>query len=181
MGEFRRGNRDSAGKLVEFLYPQLRRLAASQMRHEGPEHTWQATALVNELYLELIKIKGLEALESYTAAEESAFMGLAAQIMRRLLIHHSRPLSKRTAKDSLSRIADEGIASLATLTEVEDVLRSLEQIDTRLRRVVELHVFEGLTGEETADRLGCSHATVKRDWRFARGWLAREFAPGAMV
>jgi RNA polymerase sigma factor (TIGR02999 family) len=179
MKGFRRGDRESAGKLVEMLYPQLRRLAAAHMHKEAVEHTWQPTALVNELYLELAKVKALEARHSDAEAEKGAFMALASQIMRRLLIRHARPLSYRAPRQSLGEITDDQAAGAAALAEIEDALERLERINPKLRRVVELRVFEGLTGEETAERLACAPATVTRYWHFAREWLAREFATGS--
>ncbi len=178
MRDFRRGSRESAGRLVELLYPQLRRLAASHMQREGVEHTWQPTALVNELYLELVKIKALETRDSDADAERTAFMALAARIMRRLLIHHARPLSRRSPRAPLSDIMDDQISGAAALAEIEDALNRLERINPKLRRVVELRAFEGLTGEETAERMECAPATVTRYWHFAKEWLAKEFAPG---
>src|SRR6476620_7509437 len=137
MREFRLGDSASAGKLVELLYPQLRRMAAAHMRRERLEHTWQPTALVNELYLELVKIKALQARDSDADAEKQAFMALAAQIMRRLLIHHARPLAKRAVKEPLPEILDDQQAGASALAEVEDALHRLERINPTLRRVVE--------------------------------------------
>jgi RNA polymerase sigma factor (TIGR02999 family) len=175
MKDFRKGHSDSAGKLVELLYPQLRRLAANHMRREDAAHTWQPTALVNELYLELVKVKALDARDLDAEAEKAAFLALSGQIMRRLLIHHARPLSKRTQKEPLFDLPDSQ-ADAAALLEVEHALDRLERINPKLRRVVELRVFEGLTGEETAERMECAPATITRYWHFAREWLAREFA-----
>src|SRR5215831_16952490 len=95
MASFRNGDHDAAGRLVELFYPELRRIAAARMRAEPPGHTLQPTALVHQLYLELVKIKALRAASSGGADEKAAFLGLAAFLMKRLLIHHARPLSKR--------------------------------------------------------------------------------------
>ena len=106
MSRFRLGDRQAAGELVSLFYPELRRLAAARMKGEQPNHTWQPTGLVNELYLELLKVKALRASDSDGEAERRAFLSLAAHIMRRLLIEHSRPLSKRSKKSELSDLPD---------------------------------------------------------------------------
>src|SRR5687767_6874630 len=90
MKDFRNGRKDAAGQLVAAFYPELRRMAARRMRSERTPHTWQPTVLVNELYLELLKIRSLNSVEE--KSDQDAFLGLAAHIMRRLLIHHARPL-----------------------------------------------------------------------------------------
>jgi len=90
MAELRQGNREAAGALTELLWPELRRLAAAQMKGERSNHTWQPTALVNELYLELINAKGLGS-GGIHRNDKNAFLALAAHMMMRLLIHHARP------------------------------------------------------------------------------------------
>src|SRR5258707_15670606 len=96
MADFRQGNPAAANELVELFYPELRRLAAVKMKGERTEHTWQPTALVNELYLELVKIKALK--PPAHDEERAAFFGLAGHLMKRLLIHHARPLYRRIEK-----------------------------------------------------------------------------------
>jgi hypothetical protein len=98
MAAFRQGDKEAANELVEMFYPQLRRLASARMKDERAGHSWQATLLVNELYLELIKIKALKPPETDGGNEKPAFFGLAAHLMRRLLVHHSRPLSAKAVK-----------------------------------------------------------------------------------
>ena len=175
MADFRSGDSVAAGKLVDLFYPELRRLAGERMRHERPGHTWEPTALVNELYLRLVKIRALRAADSDSEQEHQAFIRLAAHIMKRLLIQHARPLSKRAAKIELFDILDTRSSGVEALAEVESALGELNAINPDVRAVVELRVFEGLTGEETARRIGCGTATVTRHWNFARHWLAREF------
>jgi RNA polymerase sigma factor (TIGR02999 family) len=177
MRRFRQGEHDAAGELVEMFYPQLRQLAASRMRREsGPQpHTWQPTVLVNELYLELIKIRALRAADSEDErSEREAFLRLASHLMKRLLIHHARPLAKQAQSEKFDEAAFPAEAGEIGLLEIEGVLEKLGRIDPLLRSVVELRVFEGLTGDETADRLGCSARTEARHWNFARNWLAAE-------
>ena len=169
MASFRNGDHEAAGRLVELFYPELRRIAAARMRAERPGHTLQPTALVHQLYLELVKVKALRRASSGGADEKAAFLGLAAYLMKRLLIHHARPLSKRAEKAELPDLP--GPHSEDSLLEIDDVLNRLAAINPALRRVVELKVFEGLTREEIASKLGCGTATVARHWSFARNWL----------
>jgi RNA polymerase sigma factor (TIGR02999 family) len=175
MSRFRKGDKQAAGELVSLFYPELRRLAAARMKSEQPNHTWQPTGLVNELYLELLKVKALRASGSDGEAERRAFLGLAAHMMRRLLIQHSRPLSKRSSKSELPDLPDVRISGAEALAEVEEALGRLAAIHPNLRTVVELRVFEGLTGKECAERMGMGTATVSRYWDFARQWLEDEF------
>ena len=177
MGELRDGRRAAAGALVERFYPDLRRMAAIRMQGEGA-HTWQPTVLVNELYLELTRIKSLPAGPG-GLAERDEFFALAAFLMRRLLAHHARPLRKRTIAASLSDAPEPAVTGEQSLREVENLLDRLGAIDPTLRAVVEMKVFEGLSRQEIAQRLGCSVRTVARHWDFAVKWLrsAMEF-PG---
>jgi RNA polymerase sigma factor (TIGR02999 family) len=173
MAAFRQGDQDAANRLVEMFYPQLRRIAAAQMRHEATGHSWHPTLLVNELYLELLKIKALQPAEGDEQQEKAAFFGLASLLMKRLLIQHTRPLRRRAVKVDVTEdcLVSNGLETMAA---VEALLARLETIQPRLRRVVECKVFEGLTTQETAERLGCGTATVDRDWAFAKHWLQRE-------
>jgi RNA polymerase sigma factor (TIGR02999 family) len=174
MEAFRQGDKRAAEKLVEIFYPQLRRLANSRMKSERLGHSWQPTLLVNELYLELIKIKALPPPETAGEDGKTAFFGLAAHLMRRLLVHHSRPLR---AKAVITEITDYGMSSgIESVAEIEVALSRLESIRPRLRAIVELKVFEGMTLEEVAERLECSTATVTREWNFARHLLQKELA-----
>lgn len=179
MADFRNGDRAAAGRLVEVLYPELRRMAAAKMQGERADHTWQPTLLVNELYLVLQKIKGLgSGTESDEVREKAAFLALAGQIMRRLLIDHSRPLYRRATKvdysDALDSVfLENGIESLQI---VESALDRLAAIDPKFRTVVEMRVFEGLTVDEVAEQLKCSPRSVATYWTFARRWLEQELA-----
>ena len=175
MAAYRRGDKQAADELVEMFYPQLRRLAAARMRREPEGHSWQPTLLVNELYLELIKIKALKPPAVDGGDEKSAFFGLAGLLMKRLLIHHARPLSRRVDKLELGD-AIAATPGFEAVAEMETALSRLGAIRPRLRTVVELRVFEGLTGEEIAEKLECASSTVARDWSFAKHWLQRQFA-----
>src|SRR5579872_7423138 len=155
MAELRGGSPEAAGKLVELFYPELRRLASSRMQRESPDHTWQPTVLVNELYLELTRIKALPPGSPHEEEERHAFFGLAAFLMKRLLIHHARPLPNRVTKAEIGQALGLAVSGEQALQEVEDLLDRLAAIDPTLRRVVEMKVFEGLSREEIGDRLGC--------------------------
>ncbi len=174
MARFRNGDHEAAGRLVELFYPELRRIAAARMRTERPDHTLQPTAVVHQLYLELVKVKALRPASSGGGDEKAAFLGLAAYLMKRLLIHHARPLSRRAEKAELPDLP--GPHSEDSLLEIDDVLNRLAAINPALRRVVELRVFEGLTREEIARKMGCGTATVARHWSFARNWLEEALA-----
>ena len=176
MARFRTGDQEAAGRLVEIFYPELRRIAVARMRAERRDHTLQPTALVHQLYLELVKVKALRSTSSGGADEKAAFLGLAAYLMKRLLIHHARPLSRRAEKISLADFPTPQSGNEHALLEIDDTLNRLATINPALRRVVELRVFEGLTREEIARKMGCGTATVARHWTFARNWLEDAFA-----
>ena len=163
---------------METYYPELRRMAGRLMKREGAGDTWQPTVLINELFLELVRIKRLpDDPQSIDKLPPDAFLGLAGHIMKRLLIHHARPLYKRAIRQDVADMSAQWDAAKAgpdELAEVEELLRKLEAIDPRLRRVVELRVFQGLTRDEIARELGCGRATVARDWAFAKQFLEEQ-------
>ena len=125
MAELQLGKREAAGELMELLWPDLRRLAAAKMRRERPDHTWQPTALVNELYLELINAGGLN--KGAHRNDKSAFLGLAAHMMMRLLIHHARPLHRRVQRTPLDGQSSAPELAAQTLDEVESLLSKLAE------------------------------------------------------
>jgi len=174
MDSFRQGDPAAAAKLVELFYPELRRLASAKMRGERQGHSWQPTLLVNELYLELVKIKALQPASPDNQEEKAAFFGLAAQIMRRLLIHHARPLHRRADKVELQDDTPDSTPGAQSLSELEDMLARLALVSPQLRTVVEMKVFHGLTMEQIAAQIGCAPITAKRYWSFAKQWLADE-------
>jgi RNA polymerase sigma factor (TIGR02999 family) len=178
MGRLRQGDHQATRQLFDLLYPELRRLAAVRMSRERSDHTWQPTVLVNELYLELIKIKSLKGGES-PEKEKEAFFRLAAFLMRRLLIHHSRPLYRSAQKVELDDTDFTGQpGDNETLADIEIALSRLSEINPSLRTVVELRVFEGRTAAEIATELGCSVKTVNRHWAFAQRWLHQALGGG---
>jgi RNA polymerase sigma factor (TIGR02999 family) len=178
MAAFRAGDSGAASELFELLYPELRRLAAARMKGERTEHTWQPTVLVNELYLTLVKVKALGGDEK-GQNEKAAFMSLAGHVMKRLLIDHARPLYRRAEKVELAEMPVS--QSAESLQFVEEALCRLASIDPRLRAVVEMRVFEGLTGDEIAQQLGCSPRSVANWWTFAKRWLQKEVAGPGMI
>jgi RNA polymerase sigma factor (TIGR02999 family) len=175
MERFRNGDHGAAGGLFEIFYPELRRIAAARMRAERAGHTLQPTAVVHQLYLELVKVKALRPAASGGEDEKAAFLGLAAFLMKRLLIHHARPLSKRAEKTELGDLTMPGSLTEHSLLQIDDLLNHLAAINPALRRVVELRVFEGLTRDAIAREMGCGPATVARHWSFARNWLEEAF------
>jgi RNA polymerase sigma factor (TIGR02999 family) len=173
MADFRKGDCAAASELIELLYPELRRLAAAKMRSERAEHTWQPTVLVNELYLALVRTKALAGGGSQDE-EKAAFLRFAGHIMKHLLIDHARPLYRRAAKLELKETPGSGASETESLQFVEETLSRLAAVDPKLRTVIELRVFEGLTGDEIARRLGCSPRTAASYWDFAKNWLSKE-------
>ena len=159
--------------LMEAVYAELRRLAHSYLRRERPGHTLQSTALVHEAYLRLIDQKNV------TWQNRAHFFGIAASMMRRILVDHarSRQASKRGKGVSLL-VLDEAIAGSGprdlNLVALDRALDSLAEIDPQQSRIVELRFFAGLSIEDTAEVLKISPATVKREWAMAKAWLYRE-------
>src|SRR3954454_10874528 len=125
MIEFRQGSPEAAGKLVQLFYPELRRLASSRMLGERTNHTWQPTILVHELYLELTRVKELPSRSAADEDAKTAFFGLAAFLMKRLLVHHARPLPKQVTKTEIDEALGEAVSGEQSLREIEDLLTRL--------------------------------------------------------
>jgi RNA polymerase sigma-70 factor, ECF subfamily len=160
-------------RLIPLLYGELRRLASYYLRRERSDHTLQATALVNEAYLRLVDQTQVH------WKNRSHFFGVAAQLMRRILVDYARShqAAKRggaVTKVSLDRAMMVSEASQGDLLALDEILSRLAALDPQRARIVELRVFGGLTVEETAEVLGISPATVKRDWSMAKAWLTAE-------
>jgi RNA polymerase sigma-70 factor (ECF subfamily) len=169
LAELANGNQDAASKLIPLVYDEMRRLANHYMRRERSNHTLQATALVHEAYLKLV--------EQHSHWQSRAhFFGVAAQVMRHILIDHARGhlRAKRGGPKETVEL-DEAVVFSAEKSEelvaVDEALQRLEKLDPRQSKVVELRFFGGLTVKETAEALGVSPITVKRDWSLARAWL----------
>jgi RNA polymerase sigma factor (TIGR02999 family) len=158
--------------LLPIVYAELRRLAASYLRRERPGHTLQPTALVHEAYVRLMDQRHID------WSNRAQFMGLAAVMMRRVLVNHARDrlADKRGggAEHVPLTLAGEGIgAEEVNLLDLHDALDRLTESDPRKGKIVELKFFGGLTTDEIAEMLNVSTATVERDWKFARAWLYR--------
>jgi RNA polymerase sigma factor (TIGR02999 family) len=171
LGELQRGSPDAANQLAPLVYDELHQLAVLAMRRETEGHTLQPTELVHEAFMRLVGQHGTD------WQNRSHFYGIAAQAIRRILIDHARKrrAAKRdhgirvTLEDSMR---DAGARDLDLLA-LDDALEQLAALDARQAKVVELRYFGGLSIEETAEALGTSPATVKRDWTFARAFLLR--------
>lgn len=166
------GRGEALELLVPIVYGELRRIAASRMRRERPDHTLQPTALVNEAWIRLAAAPGAK------YESRSHFFGIAARLMRQILVDHARARSReKRGGDGLRVTVDETIAAVAPEVDVlalDEALDRLEATDRTAATVVELRYFGGLGIEEAADVLGVSAATVKRDWAVARAFLRRE-------
>jgi RNA polymerase sigma factor (TIGR02999 family) len=168
-----KGDKEALDKLVPIVYDELRRQAAGYLRRERVGHTLQTTALIHEAYLRLVDQKNVQ------WQNRAHFFGIAAQLMRRILVDHAR--TKKRAKRGGSDIrVSLNEATLTTqgqdldIVALDEALEHLAEIDEQQSKIVELRFFSGLTVEETAEVLGISPATVKRDWSMAKAWLHRE-------
>jgi RNA polymerase sigma-70 factor, ECF subfamily len=172
--DWSKGDQSALEKLMPLVHSELRRLASSYLRKERQGHTLQPTALVNEAYLKLVDQK------SARWQNRAQFYGVAAQLMRRILVDHARQhhAAKRGGSDQ-QRLSITSAGQLATQPELDllalhEALEELTEIDRQQSRIVELKFFAGLSIEETAEVLGIGHATVERDWKMARAWLRRK-------
>lgn len=172
LNEMAKGEADAAEKLLPLVYSELHRLAASYMRSERPDHTLQATALINEAYLRLCKDDA-----EWNSREH--FIGMAAKVMRHVLIDYARAHKAKQRDGGLKRVELHEDLAIAT-EKLEDVLfldealKRLEALHPRQGKVVEMRYFGGLSLEQIASLLGVSVRSVKRDWSLARIWLFRE-------
>jgi RNA polymerase sigma-70 factor (ECF subfamily) len=168
--ELTKGNPDAASELIPIVYDELRRLAGRYMRRERTDHTLQATALVHEAYIKLVQQ------QAANWQSRAHFFGIAAQVMRHILVDHARGLTsekrgggKRPAplEEALVFTPEKSLE----LLKLDESLQRLTELDPRQARVVELRFFGGLTVEEAADVLSVSPKTVKREWSMAKAWL----------
>lgn len=174
-----RGDREALDRLVPLVHDQLHRLAHQSMRGERPGHTLQTTALVNEAYLRLVDTGSVQ------WQDRTHFFAIAATVMRRILVDFAR--ARRAAKRQaillaapidVDRVLVPEAQPDADVVALDDALQSLAGFDPRGARVVELRYFGGLTVDESAEVLGVSPKTVKRDWTAARAWLLGELQQG---
>lgn len=170
--EIRQGHASAADSLLPLLYDELHRMADNYLRSERLNHTLQPTALVHEAYLRLVR-------QDRTDWQNRAhFCAVAAQAMRRILLHHARDrVAAKRGGDALRlTLSDSDVAAMPGVSDIdllalEDALQRLVTLDERQARVVELRFFGGLTNEQAAEVLGVSERTVKADWQMARAWL----------
>jgi RNA polymerase sigma-70 factor, ECF subfamily len=170
LAEVTKGDQQAASKLIPLVYDELRRLAGRYMRRERTGHTLQATALVHEAYLKLVQYPSVD------WQNRAHFFGIAAHVMRHILVDHARGRGreKRGAGQQLVSLAEALVFSpekSVELLKLDESLERLTKLDPRQGRIVELRFFGGLTVEETAQVLGISPKTVKREWSVAKAWL----------
>ena len=171
--EWSNGQEQALDRLVPQIHRELRKLAASYMRKERPDHTLQPTALVNEAFLKLIDQRAVR------WQNRAHFFGIAAQAMRRILVDHARAHAAGKRGDGIRKVPlDDAMMIGGTvdidLLALDESLTRLAAIDPQQSRVVELRFFGGLTMEETAEVMHISPATVGREWRMAKAWLFAE-------
>jgi RNA polymerase sigma factor (TIGR02999 family) len=175
--EWKRGDAAALDRVVPLVYAELRRIASRHLRRERPGHTLQPTALVHEAYLKLVPTPELE------WRDRAHFFAVAARVMRQILVDHARAHQAEKRGGAFRRVSIDEVAGPAVATQVgllalEEALGRLADLDPQQGRVVELRYFGGMTIEETAEVMGVSPATVKREWMMARAWLRRELSEG---
>lgn len=166
------GDQEALDKLLPLVYAELRRIAERYLHRERQDHTLQPTALVHEAYLRLID-------QTVSWQNRAHFFGVAAEMMRRILIDHARKAQARKrgsggiklALDEAINVTDERASELIAL---DDALKALAEFDAQKSRIVELRFFGGLSIEETAEVMEIGTATVIRQWRMAKAWLYHE-------
>jgi RNA polymerase sigma-70 factor, ECF subfamily len=168
-----KGDQHAFDALIPEVRKELHRLAAHYMAEEPPGHELQPTALINEAYLRLVDWKNIQ------WADRAHFFGMAANMMRRVLVDYARSRYRlkrggEAIQVSFTEAANVPVRQSADVLALDKALRELEKIDPRKSQIVEMRFFGGLSQEETAEALHVSVATVRRDWSLARAWLARE-------
>lgn len=169
------GDNSAPGKLLELVYEDLRHLAGAYMRDERSDHTLQATALVHEAYVRMVDW------ENVTWENRAQFFAVAAQVMRRVLVDHARGRNAAKREGSQHKLALDEAVSFASEKEfdvlaLEEALSTLEKLDPRQAKIVEMRFFGGLSIEEVAHVLKLSPTTVKREWTIAKAWFQRELS-----
>jgi RNA polymerase sigma factor (TIGR02999 family) len=177
LGEWTRGDRTALSQLLPVVYAELRRVATRQLRRERADHTLQPTALVHEAYIRLVDQRHVD------WQDRAHFFGVAAQVMRRILVDHARRRDAVKRGDGVRCVSIDEARDVAASHEIpilalDHALDRLQQVDADLARIVELRAFGGLTIEQAAHVLSVSPSTAKRDWRTAKAWLNRELGSG---
>ena len=172
-----KGDRAALDELIPLVYDELRRLAGRYMRRENQGHTLQTSALINEAYLRLVDQKSVQ------WQNRAHFFGVAAQLMRRILVDHarSRLRAKRGGGAQMVSLVESGATSeeVAEVIALDVALKDLAEMDPRKSQIVEMKFFGGLTTEEMAEVLKVTSRTVEREWRKAKAWLNRALKQGA--
>lgn len=169
LGAVARGEPGAADKLLPLIYDELRGLAASRLRSDRPGQTLQPTALVHEAYLRLVGDPEVH------WQSHAHFFGAAALAMKRILIDRARrKKAEERARGNVTALGSDDDPESVDLLALDSALEKLGSVDQRLSQVVHLRFFAGLTVEQTAEVIGASERTVKRDWSFARAWLFQE-------
>jgi RNA polymerase sigma factor (TIGR02999 family) len=176
LAALRNGDESARGDLLTAVYPELRRIAAHYMRQERPDHTLRTTGLVNEVYLRLF---GAEAMDWQNRAH---FFAAVAREMRCTLVDYARRRNARKRPDQQVMVRLSDVDPIAggrddDLVALDEALSRLDAIDPRAGRVVELRFFGGLSERETAEAIGISISTLRRDWNFAKAWLFEQLGP----
>jgi RNA polymerase sigma-70 factor, ECF subfamily len=177
LGELNIGNDKAAADLVVLLYSELRSLASRYLRRERSDHTLQTTALVHEAYLRLAGQREVR------WKNREQFLGVAAQLMRRILVDYSRGHDAKKRGKGYERVFLEEAAGVtkgkaSDVVALDEALTRLAEFDPQQAQLVELRFFGGLSIEEAAGVLGVSRTTVKRNWNVCKAWLARELRKG---
>jgi RNA polymerase sigma factor (TIGR02999 family) len=176
--DWRQGNGEALNALIPLVYDELRRLAHNHLNRERSGHTLQSTALVNEAYMRLVR-------QDLEINNRAHFFAVSSHLMRQILVDYARRHRAVKRGDGLDKLTLHEAAALLPgksnfdLLALDEALNELGQMDPQQARVVELRFFGGLSIEETADVVGISQATVKRDWATARAWLHRELSTKA--
>lgn len=176
--EWANGDQAALEELVPLVYDELRRLASRYMRRERQGHTLQTSALINEAYLRLVDQKNVK------WHNRSHFYGVAAQVMRHILVDHARSRSraKRGGGFQIESLDEQAVitSEAAEVLALDEALKKLAEMDERKSQIVEMKFFGGLTTEEVAEVLNITSRTVEREWRKAKAWLNRAIVKGEM-
>lgn len=173
--ELKRGNKEAEGRLIPLVYEELRRIAATYLRRESPDHSLQPTALVHEAYMRLTDVKEID------WQSRSHFFAVSATLMRRILVDHARAIHAGKRGNGWDAVSlNEAILPsperAPEILALDEALTRLAAFDERQSKIVELRFFAGMSEDEAGRVLGISSRTVKRDWRMARAWLFKELS-----
>ncbi|MEW6131230.1 MAG: sigma-70 family RNA polymerase sigma factor [Acidobacteriota bacterium] len=168
-----RGDRAALDKLIPLVYQELHQTAKRYLKHEREDHSLQTTALVNEVYLRLVDVKQVE------LQNRAHFLAISAQLMRQILVDFARRRQKLKRGKGLERVTLDDALIVSSerspdIVALDDALKTLEKLDSRQSKIVELRFFGGLSEEEIAQALQLSARTVRNDWSMAKVWLLRE-------